>query len=313
MDSISLSLLIDLSKRHQLSLCAFTGVEPLSDSESRLQKWQEAGFAGEMAYMNRPSDLLTQPLKLMPLARSILVFSIDYDSSPHRPLVPGFGRVARYAWGKDYHLVIREKIHLFLNELELESGLKVSSRIFSDSVPLLERALAERAGLGFIGKNTMLIQAGRGSFFFIAEALVDFEIKDDRPISLNLISHCSSCSKCLASCPTDAFDEERVLNASKCISYLSIEKRGMLTDEEMESLGEWIFGCDVCQDVCPFNHSTLKSSNSIGLEEFSSRAGIGDQLSLREVLSIRTNQEFKSRFLNTALLRAKREGLLRNA
>jgi epoxyqueuosine reductase len=165
--------------------------------------------------------------------------------------------------------------------------------------------------LGFIGKNSMLIKPGRGSFFFLAEILSNIDVIQERTLPSN--GHCGSCHQCQSSCPTEAIVSDRVVDARKCISYLTIEKRGALSYDEREAIGGWLFGCDICQEVCPFNHGPLKSGNKPDLPEFSAQNGVGPFLSLREVLKIRDEKDFLAKFKDTALLRAKREGLLRNA
>jgi epoxyqueuosine reductase len=309
----------NLSQRHLESICgelglsvvALTQLTPLSGSVKALNAWQEAGFSGAMGYMQRSAEMLCEPQKLLPEGRSAAVFSIRYSQTECGPTPKGFGRVARYAWGKDYHHVLKSRLEQVVAAVEVELGRKISHRIFSDSVPLLERALAERSGVGFIGKNTMLITPGVGSFFFLSEILWDVEIATD---SLAILSGtCGACSRCIDNCPTSAIVGERVLDARRCISYLSIEKRDSLTWEERRSLGEWIFGCDVCQDVCPFNHTSLKEGRAPELAEFSASEGVGPFLSLAQVLRMRREDEFRKVFSGTALLRTKRRGLLRNA
>jgi len=166
--------------------------------------------------------------------------------------------------------------------------------------------------MSFIGKNTMAIIPGEGSFFFIGEVVWDLEVVGAPP-SGDMKGRCGACSRCLSGCPTNAFVSERTLDAGRCISYLTIEKRGVLTYQERAWLGEWVFGCDVCQDVCPFNVVPLRKKSGAALSELSGNAGIGQSLSLRTVISMRTDEEFRAFFKGTAIVRAKREGLVRNA
>jgi epoxyqueuosine reductase len=209
--------------------------------------------------------------------------------------------------------------------VEEQLGNAVTHRLFSDSVPLLERALARSSGLGFVGKNTMVITPRLGSFMFLGEVLWSLEVSNipnvvaPPPPNIEASaphhgkSHCGACSRCLTECPTGAFVSEYVLDARKCISYLTIEKRGVLTPQERSWLGEWLFGCDVCQEVCPFNSVPIKTRRRSDLPELDQSAGVGQSLSLSEVLGLRDDAAFTKKFAGTALMRAKREGLLRNA
>lgn len=278
--------------------------------KTRLKVWQENGFAGEMQYMNRTPNLIADPRQLLPEAQSILSFGLPYDSSPHPELRKGHGRVARYAWGKDYHQIFPSLLMSFLKKLENLTHLKIQFRIFSDAVPLLERACGEKSGIGFVGKNTLLIRPGIGSFFFLGEILLNSKI-NELPATQKY-KGCSTCRNCIANCPTDAFQDEFQLDARKCISYLTIEKRGVLSVEERGMSGEWLFGCDVCQEVCPFNHSAIKSPE-ISIKEFTQDQGVGALLSILDLLEIKSDLEFRARFKGTPLLRPKRDGLLRNA
>jgi epoxyqueuosine reductase len=297
----------------------------LSSDIPRLQHWQDAGYAGDMSYMKRPVDLLAHPEQLFAELRSVVVVGAFYDRAQREPLKSGFGRVARYAWGRDYHKVLRKRLRSFVADVERELGHPVKHRIFSDSVPLLERALAQASGLGFVGKNTMVITPRLGSFMFLGEVLWELEVVGSpQPImsqspTLEISvphhgkSNCGTCSRCLDSCPTGAFVSEYVLDARRCISYLTIEKRGGLSLAERRWIGEWLFGCDVCQEVCPFNTVSIKTRRNPDFPEFDQSAGVGQSLSIAEILAIRADAEFIGRFAGTALTRAKREGLLRNA
>jgi len=290
----------------------------LEEDQRHLRRWQECGFAGEMAFMQRDADLLANPSRLVPDVRSVVVIGAFYDRGHRHPLPLGHGRVARYAWGRDYHKVLRKRLELLCQRVERHLGRTMNFRFFSDSVPLLERALARRAGLGFIGKNTMLIMPRAGSFLFLAEVLWDIEIsglpsQSAERQEANSKAHCGTCSQCLHGCPTGALVGEKVLDARRCISYLTIEKRGVLTLQERSWIGEWVFGCDVCQDVCPFNVLSIAKKTKPDIAEFGSDFGVGQSLDLGLILKIRGDQEFVKRFSGTPLMRTKREGLLRNA
>lgn len=306
-------VLEELTRSVGLSLVAVTDLTPLAESVKPLNYWQSSGHAGSMKYMLRSPELLCHPQSLVPGAKSAICIAVRYTAEVPGPLPPGFGRVARYAWGADYHEVLRQRLAAFVGAVEHALGTAVISRVFSDSVPILERSLAARAGLGFIGKNTMLIRPGVGSYFFISEVLWDVEVEVERPALSVLDGSCGSCTRCMNACPTSAFDSAYVLDARKCISYLTIEYRGAFTEEQRRSLDQWVFGCDVCQEVCPFNHGSMKLGCPPELQEFSKHQGVGPFLNLEEVLNLRTTEHYKARFKGTALLRAKREGLVRNA
>lgn len=313
MPSISFQTLSEFAAHEGLAIVGVSVPDGLGEDRERLEAWQSAGCAGEMSFMQRESALLTEPARLLDSVRTIVSVGAYYDRGPREPLRVGYGRVARYAWGRDYHKVLRKRLESLARAISDHLGGALVYRVFSDSVPLLERAVARQAGLGFIGKNTMLIIPRAGSFLFLGEILWNLEVSDWPGRDSKVSGSCGSCSRCIDSCPTGAFISERVLDARKCISYLTIEKRGALSWTERESLGEWLFGCDVCQDVCPFNVLPLKKRLSPAWKEFSPEAGSGQMLPLAELLSIRQNDDFVARFGGTPLMRTKREGLVRNA
>jgi epoxyqueuosine reductase len=284
-----------------------TSVAPLREDDQRYSDWCQSGFAADMDYMTRRPDLPAHPQRLVPWAKSLVTLAVNYyaEASVFRH-DNQYGRVARYAWGRDYHEVVKPRLLLLASRAEELSDRKVRARAFIDAVPLLERAVAVRAGLGFFGKNTNLLQPKRGSWFFLAELLLDIELPAEG--GSQQIS-CGTCKRCLDACPTDAFAGPHVLDSSRCISYLTIENKGAIPPEMRPGLGEWVFGCDVCQDVCPFN----RFSSETDWHELKPEAGVGPRLDLSEVLSISTDEEFRARFRGTALSRPKRRGLLRNA
>jgi epoxyqueuosine reductase len=214
--------------------------------------------------------------------------------------------VARYAWGLDYHDVVKPRLKALAGRIEKIAGREIHARCFVDAVPLLERAVAARAGLGFFGKNTNLLRPRGGSWFFLSEILLDLELPAD---NLEMKVSCGSCRRCIDACPTDAFPSPYVLDSRKCISYLTIENKAGIPRELRRGVGDWVFGCDVCQDVCPFNRFASETQ----WPEFRPEAGVGPRLDLVEVLSIASDDQFRSRFRGTPLTRPKRRGLLRNA
>lgn len=288
-------------------VAGIASIEPLERDDEAFRDWRESGFAAGMDYMTRRPDLHAYPKRLVPSALSLITLAINYYASApvfeHENL---YGRVARYAWGLDYHDVVKPRLVALVSEIERLAGRKLNARCFVDAVPLLERALAARAGIGFFGKNTNLLQPKSGSWFFLSEILIDLDLPADRRESK--IS-CGSCSRCITACPTDAFAAPYRLDSRLCISYLTIENKGAIPRDIRESVGEWVFGCDVCQDVCPFN----RFSSDTSWPELHPEAGAGARLDLVELLSIDTDEKFRARFQGTPLTRPKRRGLLRNA
>lgn len=309
--SITRAELAEIAHACGLTVMSVTSAEPLEMDVDRLKLWQEQGFAGDMKYMLRSPEQLTSPRELVPNARSVITFALQYSSAPHPPLPSGFGRVARYAWGEDYHTVLKKALERFSKSLTESVGVMVQLRSFTDAVPLLERALAARGRMGFVGKNTMLIRPRQGSHFFLGEVVTDLEIHQEAvPLQSG---GCGACTRCGSECPTGALDQPFRLDARRCTSYLTIEKRGVLSEAESRMVGEWIFGCDICQDVCPFNHRALKGQGIPAYPQFEVSHGVGPLIDLADVLRIRTNKQFALRFGKTALMRTRRTGLLRNA
>ena len=282
-------------------------VDRVERDDIAFQKWCNQGFAAGMDYMTRRPELNAHPRALVPYAQSLITLAIDYYAqAPAFEHEHRYGRVARYAWGRDYHDVVKPRLRALAARIEELAGRDIHARCFVDAAPLLERALGARAGLGFFGKNTNLLQPKSGSWFFLAEILLDVELPaDNREIKVS----CGSCRRCLDACPTDAFAAPYVLDSRKCISYLTIENKDVIPRELRGAIGDWVFGCDVCQDVCPFNRFASDSR----WPEFHPEAGVGPRLDLVEVLSIASDDEFRARFRGTPLTRPKRRGLLRNA
>src|SRR5688572_17803622 len=278
--------------------------EPLREGGERLREWQEAGMAADMGYMHRPVELLSDPKKLQKSARSVISLGVSYYPGDH-PENEGGGRVARYAWGLDYHEIIKGRLFRLREELEEELGVRIRARGFTDAVPLLERSAAQHAGLGFFGRNSCLINNEIGSYFFIADLIVDLDLDPDPPGK----GTCGRCTRCMDGCPTGAIKAPGVVDARLCISYLTIENKGEIPRSLRPLVGDWAFGCDVCQEVCPYNKRKATRSR---WPEFSGEAGAGPYLELEEVLEIRSDEEFERRFAGTPLTRPGRAGLLRN-
>nr|MDQ3318634.1 tRNA epoxyqueuosine(34) reductase QueG [Actinomycetota bacterium] len=238
-------------------------------------------------------------------ARSVVSLGVSYYPGDHPENADGGGRVARYAWGRDYHEVIKERLFRLREELQEALGVRVKARGFTDAVPLLERSAAQRSGLGFFGRNSCVISGDVGSYFFIADLIVDLALPPDEPGT----GTCGRCTRCMDRCPTGAIKAPGVVDARLCISYLTIENRGEIPRELRPLISDWTFGCDICQEVCPYNKTKASQSR---WPEFSAAAGAGPYLDLTQVLEIRSEEEFEARFAGTPLTRPGRAGLLRN-
>lgn len=228
------------------SFCGIAKAEQLPDEARKLERWLNQGKHGKMGYMENYFDKRIDPTQLMPGAKSVI--SLLYNYFPEQTLTSTL-KIAKYAYGEDYHDVIKEKLRLLVTDLQQEIG-NFEARIFVDSAPVLEKAWAQKSGLGWQGKNTNLINPKLGSFYFLAEIICDLPLQYDHPIK----DYCGSCTACVDACPTDALVEPYQIDASKCISYLTIELKDALIPEQFHGKMEnWIFGCDICQDVCPWN------------------------------------------------------------
>ncbi len=298
-------LLEERARAAGFDLVGVARAEPLREGGERLRRWQEAGMAADMGFMHRPVELLANPKKLQKSARSVVSLGVSYYPGEHPENAGGGGRVARYAWGRDYHEVIKGRLFGLREELEEALGARIKARGFTDAVPLLERSAAQKAGLGFFGRNSCLIDGDIGSYFFIADLIVDLDLEPDEPGT----GTCGRCSRCMDRCPTGAIKAPGVVDARLCISYLTIENAGEIPRELRPQVGDWAFGCDVCQEVCPYNKAKATRSR---WPEFSAGSGAGPYLEIEAVLGIRTDEEFGRRFAGTPLLRPGRAGLLRN-
>ncbi|MEW6093313.1 MAG: tRNA epoxyqueuosine(34) reductase QueG, partial [Chloroflexota bacterium] len=285
------------------------------------QNWLKMGRHAAMHYLEDPRR--ADPRLLLPECKSILVLGILYPAPDPLPNPPPFrtaemgegrvgaGRVAAYAWGRDYHLVLPEKLKALVEFIEQETGTSVPHRYYTDTGPLLERDLAQRAGLGWIGKNTCLIHPAIGSYFFLAEILLGIELETDPPFPTD---QCGTCTRCIQACPTDCILPDRTLDASRCISYLTIENKGEIPADLRPLTGDWVFGCDICQMVCPWNqHARTIAGSSPSRDPdpaFAPRAGTRPPDLVADLLL--TPQEFNRKFKDSPVQRARRRGYLRN-
>ncbi|HTN45128.1 MAG TPA: tRNA epoxyqueuosine(34) reductase QueG [Flavipsychrobacter sp.] len=273
----------------------------LEEDARKLEQWLHKGLQGKMQYMENHFDLRTDPRKLVPGAQSVITLLLNYY--PAQKQDPDAPKIAKYAWGTDYHHVIREKLNQLLEFIREKIG-EVNGRGFVDSAPVLERSWAVRTGLGWVGKNGNLITKQAGSFFFIATLITDLQLEYDTPFTTD---HCGTCTRCIDACPTDAILSPALIDASKCISYLTIELKDALLPSGFENkMDGWAFGCDTCQDVCPWNRFSKPHSEL----QFSP---------IPEILHLSTSEwkelqedEFRKIFKNSPLKRTKWQGLQRN-
>jgi epoxyqueuosine reductase len=276
---------------------------------SVFENWLRSNLHGEMGYLGseQARQRRADPRQILPKCRSILLLGVRYPNPEAvQPVgISGLtGRVASYAWGDDYHDVLPERLESLVTFIEDHVGRPIPNRWYTDTGPILERELAQRAGLGWIGKNTCLIHPRLGSYFLLAEILLGIELDVDAPF---VSDHCGSCRRCLEACPTGCILENRTLDARRCISYLTIELKSAIPVELRSKLGEWVFGCDICQQVCPWNQ---RFASEDGDHAFSPLPGLPHPNLIQEIdLS---PQEFNRRFKGSPVKRSKRRGYLRN-
>jgi epoxyqueuosine reductase len=279
--------------------CGISTAVRLSGDAERLRDWLQAGYHGSMSYMENHFELRVDPTQLVEGAQSVISVILNYF--PSETQVMGAPVISKYAYGEDYHSVIKKKLKLLLQYIH-EKVCPVHGRAFVDSAPVLDRAWAARSGLGWIGKNSNLIAPATGSFVFIGNLLVDIPLQDDKPMK----NRCGSCDKCLKACPTQAIVEPGIVDARRCISYLTIEHRGAIPDALCNKPGNHAFGCDVCQDVCPWNGKA--KPHRVG--EFKPLPGLLEMT--REDWQNMDQQTFEKRFTKSPIRRVKFEGLQRN-
>lgn len=282
------------------SYCGISKAEFLEDEAPKLEEWLKRGYQGKMSYLKNYFDKRLDPTLLVPGAKSVI--SLMYNYYPEKDLASQDNfKIAKYAYGEDYHFVVKDKLKTLLERLQEQVG-QVDGRVFVDSAPVMERAWAKRSGLGWIGKNSLLLNKNSGSFFFLAEITVDLELTYDGPIK----DYCGTCTACMDACPTEAIPEPYVVDGSKCISYFTIELKEEIPAEVKGKFENWIFGCDICQDVCPWNrfskpHQEPKFNPNQSLQSMT-----------RNEWEEITDEVFQKVFKNSPVKRTKLEGLKRN-
>lgn len=303
--------IVDRARQLGFTLVGVTSPDPPLHFEV-FQAWLAAGRHGEMTYLSSERSLQRRadPQNILSGCKSIIVLGTPYPPSQSRSPTNEkdhaiYGRVSSYAWGLDYHDVLAERLAVVVDDIDDLSGWKVSNRWYADTGPILERDFAQRAGLGWIGRNTCLINPRGGSYFFLSVILLGIELEPDQPFETD---HCGSCTRCIDACPTACILPDRTIDARRCISYLTIELKGAIPDESRTQMGDWVFGCDVCQQVCPWNLRFARSSPD---PAFSPLPGVPFP-DLPQELSLDA-AAFNRKFKSSPIKRAKRRGYLRNA
>lgn len=294
------SLINQEAKRLGFDSCGIAKAEFLEEEASNLELWLKKGYQGKMSYMENYFDKRLDPRLLVDGAKSVI--SLSYNYFPEDTQSKDSYKISKYAYGEDYHHVIKSKLKELTFFIQENIG-EVKGRAFVDSAPVLERAWAQKSGLGWIGKHSLLLKKNRGSFFFLAELILDLELEYDNPF---VTDHCGSCTKCIDACPTDAILPNNTVNGSKCISYFTIELKEEIPTSIKGKFEDWMFGCDICQDVCPWNRFATPHSE----EKFNPHP---DLLSMtKKDWDEITDDVFKQVFKKSAVKRTKLSGLKRN-
>lgn len=279
--------------------CGISKADFLEVEAPRLERWLNKQMHGQMSYMENHFDKRLDPRLLVEGAKSVVSLTLNYY--PEETQIEDSYKISKYAYGEDYHYVIKDKLKELLYFIQSEIG-DVDGRVFVDSAPVLDKAWAAKSGLGWVGKNNNLINRKNGSFFFIAELIIDLDLETDGPTT----DHCGTCTKCIDACPTGAIESPYIVNGSKCISYLTIELRDDIPTEFANKLDDWMFGCDVCQDICPWNRFAKPHNEPRFIPNNELM-----RLEKREWREL-TKETFNEIFKKSAIKRTKYEGLLRN-
>jgi len=288
------------AKRIGFDFVGISRAERLDEDAERLERWLSADMHGKMGYMANHFDKRVDPRELVDGAKTVV--SLLYNYATDKQQKEGAPKLSKYAFGVDYHFIVKDKLKELFAFIQDEIG-EVGGRYFVDSAPVLDRAWAAKSGLGWIGKNSMLINKSRGSFFFIADLIIDLPLLNDNPIK----DYCGSCTKCIDACPTDAILPNRQVDGSRCISYLTIElKDEMIPDEFQNKMENWAFGCDICQDVCPWNRFSIQNIE----DDFQPKTELLE-MGAQEWFDLEKSA-FNQLFKKSAVKRTKFEGLMRN-
>ena len=293
-------LIKKLAKEIGFASCGISKARFLKEEEKNFENWLKQGNQGTMSYLERNFDKRLNPQKLVPGSKSVISLTFNYFP-PRKILKKNSFIISKYAYGKDYHFVIKKKLKTLFSLIKEKIG-NIEGRVFVDSAPIHERAWAKISGLGWIGKNSLLLNKKMGSYFFLAEIICDLELEYDNPVT----DHCGTCTKCIDACPTNAITQAQVIDANKCISYLTIENKNEIPSELSKSFNNYIFGCDICQDVCPWN----KFSKPHDEKEFLPNDEVSN-FSNKDWEEL-THDTFNRIFKNSAIKRTRFEGLKRN-
>ncbi|HTJ51690.1 MAG TPA: tRNA epoxyqueuosine(34) reductase QueG [Cyclobacteriaceae bacterium] len=282
------------------SFCGISKAEFLADEAPKLEAWLKRNYQGKMSYLENHFDKRLDPTLLVPGAKSVVSLIYNYYPQQNLEQPDGF-KVAKYAYGEDYHFVVKDKLKILLEDIQREIG-EVQGRAFVDSAPVMERAWAKRSGIGWVGKNSLLLNKQMGSFFFLAELIIDLDLNYDSPVK----DFCGTCTACMDACPTDAIPEPYVVDGSKCISYFTIELKEEIPADVRGKFQNWIFGCDICQDVCPWNSFSKPHQE----DRFNANPQLAS-MAKQEWKEI-TNDVFEVLFKKSPVKRTKLDGLKRN-
>lgn len=300
---ITNEIVIEKSESLGFDLVGFTKAEELIDEINKLESWLDSGYQSGMSYMERNIEKRKNVKNILPSAKSVISVGLNYYTDEDYSTGNDKGKISRYAWGKDYHLVIWEKLEKLENALK-EIDNTFESISYTDTGPVMDKVWAQRAGLGWIGKHTNIINKEFGSWIFLATIITNYDFN----YSTIIEDFCGSCTACIEACPTGAIVQEYVVDANKCISNLTIENKGEIPGEFKGKFDNWLYGCDICQDVCPWN---VKFSFITGIPEFYPKNG-NKEILLNEMINME-NSEFKTRFKDSPVKRAKLKGMKRNA
>lgn len=299
---ITNDIVIELAKELGFDLIGFAKVEELDNEIETLNYWLSKGYNAGMNYMERNLDKRKDISKILPSAKSVISLGINYYNKSDFSNLPQNGKVSRYAWGKDYHYIIWDKLKILESKIK-EIDREFESKSYIDTGPVMDKIWAVKAGLGWMGKHSNIISRNLGSWIFLADVITNYSFDYNEPIS----DFCGTCTACIDACPTDAIVENYIVDSNKCISYLTIENKGEISNEFSGKFENWLFGCDICQDVCPWNKKFSRQTKDKEFLEIKNK-----ELPIEEILEM-NNEEFKEKFKESPISRAKLSGLQRNA
>jgi epoxyqueuosine reductase len=298
---ITNEIVVGKAKQIGFDLVGFAKADKLIEETANLKKWLELKYHGDMEYMERNLEKRNDVSKVLPGVKGVISLAVNYYTNEQYSNQKDKGKISRYAWGKDYHLIIWKKLGQLENELK-EIDPEFESKSYVDTGPVMDKAWAVKAGLGWLGKHTNVINKEMGSWFFIATVFTNYEFE----YSSIITDHCGSCTACIDACPTGAIVEEYLLDSTKCISYLTIENKKEIPDKFKDQFDNWIFGCDICQDVCPWNIKFAEATLNSGF------LPKNKEINLSEITNM-SEEEFRERFSESPVKRTKLKGLKRNA